>query len=162
MTHVCVSKLGHYCFKQCRDAYLAAIYYMDQCWLGILSIQTLKTHFGTFWIKIHVFSYKKMVLERSPAKWRPFCSFRNALNRNLSTDTGIFGGIYIQNLIKFSENVLKHQWSTYSTTNGQFTRLHTIYLCSKYTRHKVVGTRKRFSASLAFLGFISLKYNTPS
>ena len=40
---------------------------------GILSIGPLGTNFSENLIEIHTFSFKKMLLKRSSAKWRPFC-----------------------------------------------------------------------------------------
>ena len=40
---------------------------------GILSIAPLGTNFSENLIEIHTFSFKKMHLNRSSAKWRPFC-----------------------------------------------------------------------------------------
>ena len=47
---------------------------------GILSIGPLGTNFNENLIEIHAFSFKKMHLKRSSAKWRPFC-----LGLNVST-----------------------------------------------------------------------------
>ena len=40
---------------------------------GILLIGPLGTNFSEFLIKVHTFSFKKMHLKMSAAKWRPFC-----------------------------------------------------------------------------------------
>ena len=40
---------------------------------GILLIGPLGTNFSDILIKIHTFSFKKMCLKVSSAKWRPFC-----------------------------------------------------------------------------------------
>ena len=46
---------------------------------GILLIGTLGTNYSEILIESHVFSFKKMHLKRSSAKWRPFCLGRNVL-----------------------------------------------------------------------------------
>ena len=40
---------------------------------GILFIQTLGTNFSEILIEIHTFSFKKMHLKMSSAKWQQFC-----------------------------------------------------------------------------------------
>ena len=40
---------------------------------GILLIGTLGTNFGEIISEIHTFSFKKMLLKASSAKWQPFC-----------------------------------------------------------------------------------------
>ena len=46
---------------------------------GILLIGPLGTNFGEILIEIHTFSFKKMHLKISSAKWRPFCLGLNVL-----------------------------------------------------------------------------------
>ena len=41
--------------------------------VGILLIRTLRTNFSEILSAIHTFSFKKMHLKMSSAKWRPFC-----------------------------------------------------------------------------------------
>ena len=40
---------------------------------GLLSIEPLGTNFIEIWIKIQIFSFTKVHLKISSAKWRPFC-----------------------------------------------------------------------------------------
>ena len=47
---------------------------------GILLIGPLRTKFNEILIKIHAFSFMKMHLKMSSAKWRPFCLGPNVLN----------------------------------------------------------------------------------
>ena len=69
--HICVSKLTIICFdnglspRRCR-----AIIWTKA---GILSIRTLETNFSEILSEIHIFSFAKIHLEMSFAKWRPFC-----------------------------------------------------------------------------------------
>ena len=46
---------------------------------GILLIWPLGTNFNEIWIRIHIFSFKEMVLKMSSAKCRPFCLGLNVL-----------------------------------------------------------------------------------
>ena len=46
---------------------------------GILLIGPLGTNFSEFWIVINTFSFSKMHLKMSSAKWRPFCLGLNVL-----------------------------------------------------------------------------------
>ena len=46
---------------------------------GILLIWTLWTNFSEIFIEFHTISFKKMLLKRSSAKWRPFCLRVNVL-----------------------------------------------------------------------------------
>ena len=46
---------------------------------GILLIATLGTNFSEILIEILIFSFKKMGLKVSSAKWRPFCLGLNVL-----------------------------------------------------------------------------------
>ena len=48
---------------------------------GILLIEPLGTNFSEIWSKIHTFSFKKMYLKLSSAKWRPFCLGLNVLSK---------------------------------------------------------------------------------
>ena len=48
---------------------------------GILLIRSLGTHFREILNKIHTFSFKKMHLKTSSAKWRPSCLGLNVLNK---------------------------------------------------------------------------------
>ena len=51
---------------------------------GILSIGTLGTNFSEILCKIHTFSFKKMHLNTSSAKWRPFCLGLSVLSGSVS------------------------------------------------------------------------------
>ena len=48
---------------------------------GTLLIEPLGKNFSEILIKTHTFSFKKMKLETSSAKWRPFCLGLNVLMR---------------------------------------------------------------------------------
>ena len=55
---------------------------------GILLIRTLGTNFSEILSEIHAFSFKKMHLKMSSAKWRPFCLGLNVLNSVFIVDWG--------------------------------------------------------------------------
>ena len=63
---------------------------------GILLIQSLETNFREILSKIHTFSFKKMLLKTSSAKWRPSCLDLNVL-------TGQGPGVRSKNI---------HQWES--------------------------------------------------
>ena len=57
---------------------------------GILLIRPLGTHFSEILIDIRIFSFKKMFLKMSSAKWRPYCLGLKVLRRkdSLHIETG--------------------------------------------------------------------------
>ena len=46
---------------------------------GIVLIRTSGTNFNEIWSEIHIFTYKKLHLKLSSAKWRSFCFDLNIL-----------------------------------------------------------------------------------
>ena len=76
-THICVSKLTIIA----SDNGLSPGRLQDVIWTnaGILLIGPLGTNFNEILIEIHTFSFKKMHLKMSFAKWRPFCLGPNVL-----------------------------------------------------------------------------------
>ena len=69
--HICVRELGQYWFRWWLVAYSASSHYWNQCW--VIVNWTLSTNFNEIWIEIQHFSFMKMHLKISSAKWRPFC-----------------------------------------------------------------------------------------
>ena len=57
---------------------------------GILLIGPLWTNFSEILIEILTFSFKKMRLKVSCAKWQPFCLGLNVLNRHDTTEGAFF------------------------------------------------------------------------
>ena len=80
MTHICVSKLT----ILGPDNGLSPGRRQAIIWTngGILLIGPLGTNFSEFLIVIQTFSFTKMHLQMSSAKWRPFCLGLNVLNVN--------------------------------------------------------------------------------
>ena len=77
MTHICVSKLSIIGSDNgLSPSRRQAIIWTDA---GILLIRTLGTNFNEILSEIHAFSFKKMHLKMSSAKWRPFCLGLNVL-----------------------------------------------------------------------------------
>ena len=78
MTHICVSKLTIIgSANGLSPGRRQAIIWTNA---GILSIGTLETNFSEILSKIRAFSFKKMHLKMSSAKWRPFCLGLNVLS----------------------------------------------------------------------------------
>ena len=71
--------------KECSSwvAKIFKTYFVINIWTnaGILLIRPLGTNFSEILIKIHTFSFKKMHLKMSSAKWRPFCLGFSELNK---------------------------------------------------------------------------------
>ena len=78
MTHICVSKLPIIG----SDNGLAPGRRQTIIWTkdGLLLIGPLGTNFSEILIGIQTFSFKKMHLKMSSAKWRPFCLGHNVLS----------------------------------------------------------------------------------
>ena len=78
MTHICVGKLTNIG----SDNGLSPGRRQAFIWTnaGILLIGPLGTNFSEFLIIIHTFSFNKMQLKMSSAKWRPFCLGLNVLS----------------------------------------------------------------------------------
>ena len=77
MTHLCVGKLTHIASDNgLSPGRRQAIIWTNA---GMLSIGPLGTNFSEILSEIHTFSFKKMRLKMSSAKWRPFCLGLNVL-----------------------------------------------------------------------------------
>ena len=82
MTHICVSKFTIIV----SDNGLSPVGRQAIIWnnAGILSIGLLGTNFSEIFIEILTFSFTKMRLKVSSAKWRPFCLGLNVLIHTIS------------------------------------------------------------------------------
>ena len=79
MTHTCVGKLTIIASDNgLSPGRRQAIIWTNA---GILLIGPLGTKFNGILIEIHTFSFKKMHLKMSSAKWRPFCLGLNVLKK---------------------------------------------------------------------------------
>ena len=78
VTHICVIKLT----ISASDNGLLPSRRQAIIWTNaeILFIRSLGTNFSEILIEIHTFSFKKMHLKLSSAKWRPFCLGLDVLN----------------------------------------------------------------------------------
>ena len=77
VTHICVSELPIIGSNNgLSPGWLQAIIWTNA---GILLIRPLGTDFSEILNEIHTFSFKKMHLKMSSAKWRPFCLGLNVL-----------------------------------------------------------------------------------
>ena len=72
-----LNELNIYCLKGILILYVKA----KPC-SGKLLIETLGTNFSEILIEIQIFSFKKMGLKMSSAKWQPFCLGLNVLRCN--------------------------------------------------------------------------------
>ena len=79
VTHICVNKLT----IMGSDKGLAPGRRQTIIWTndGILLIRPLGTNFSEILVGIQIFSFKKMHLKMSSAKWRPFCLGLNVLTQ---------------------------------------------------------------------------------
>ena len=77
VTHICVSKL----YIVASDNGLSPVRRQAIIWTnaGILLIGPWGKNFSEILIDIHTFSFKKIDLKMSSAKWRPFCLGLNVL-----------------------------------------------------------------------------------
>ena len=79
VTHICVSKLTIIGSDNgLSPGRRQAIFWTNA---GILLIRTLGTYFSEILSEIHAFSFKKMHMKMSSAKWRPFCLGLNVLTQ---------------------------------------------------------------------------------
>ena len=86
MTHICVIKLAIIGSNNgLSPGRHQAIIWTNA---GILLIGTLGTKFSEILSEIHTFSFMKMRLKMSSAKWRPFCFGLNVLKYYLCATTG--------------------------------------------------------------------------
>ena len=77
VTHICVSRITNIGSDNgLSPGRRQAIIWTN---VGILLIRTLGTNFSEILSEIHTFSFKKMHLKMSSAKWRPFCLGLNVL-----------------------------------------------------------------------------------
>ena len=97
VTHICVGKLTNIG----SDNGLAPSRRQAIIWTnaGILLIRPLGTNFSEFLIIIHTFSFNKMHLKMSSAKWRPFCLGLNVLTHcGLVTQYGVNKLVQVQQM----------------------------------------------------------------
>ena len=86
LSTVCINSLRHICVSKLTiigsDNDLSPSRRQAIIWTnnGVLLIRILGTNFSNILSEIHAFSFKKMHLKMSSAKWRPFCLGLNVLN----------------------------------------------------------------------------------
>ena len=87
VTHICVSKLTIIGSENgLSPGRRQAIIWTNA---GMLLIWPLGTNFNEILIEIRTFSFKKMHLKRSSAKWQPFCLGLNELKWSLIIEVGV-------------------------------------------------------------------------
>ena len=131
VTHICVSKLTIIG----SDNGLSPGRRQSIIWTsaGILLIWTLGTNLSETWSEIHAFSFKKMHLKRSSAKWRPFCLGLNVFKK--VTDTAC--------LFSFL-SVAAHTWRQTNRTLEQAISRHRRGVQETGWRYGVVGFLQEF------------------
>ena len=112
MTHICVRKLT----ITGSDNGLSPGRRQAIIWInvGILLIRTLGTNFSEILSEIHAFSFKKMHLKMSSAKWRPFSLGLNVLKwpkLKLSDRRVCANG-------EFTQALVVHQFGVLSISGG--------------------------------------------
>ena len=98
MPHICVNGQEQHWFCQLRVACSARSHYLNQSWLIVN--RNPRNNFSDVLTKISTFSCKKLYLEMSSAKWRPFYPGRNQL-------TLLFLQFYEKNLLQQQKQNLK-------------------------------------------------------
>ena len=78
MLHICVSEMGKHWFRWWFGAWSAPSHYLHRSWLIVNCTLRNKLEWNS--IEILTFSFKKMCLKMSSAKWRPFCPGGDELN----------------------------------------------------------------------------------
>ena len=165
MTHICVSDITIIASdKGLSRGRRQAIIWTNA---GILLIWTLGTNFNEILIEVHTFSFKKMHLKMSSAKWRPFCLGLNVLrygHYGLTRVAGLlakntYGGYirifewsvgcsYCLSLYRITWNRVK-LWTRglMTSSNGNIFRV-TGHLCGKFTGHRWISHTKASDAEL--------------
>ena len=151
MTDVCVSKLTIFgsdngLSSERRQAIIWTSY-------GVLSIGNLETNFNEILNEIHTFSFKKMHLNTSSAKWRPFCLGLNMLNPLISfiLNRYHYDDVIMTTTVSLITSLMFVYWAVNSDTDQ---RKHQSYASLAFVRgihrgpvnspHKWPVTRKIF------------------
>ena len=117
MTHICVSKLT----ISGSDNGLSPGRRQAIIWTNarLLLIGSLGTNFIEILIGIQTFSFKKMHLKISSAKWRPFC-----LGLNVLTDYDDKEDLlkYVDNYSRLFENFISKDENPYELVHISFTK----------------------------------------
>ena len=135
MTHMCVVKLTIFGSDNgLSPGRRQAIIWTNA---GILLIGPLGTNFIEILIEIHTFSFKKMHLKMSSAKWRLFCLGPNVLS--------LLNECWIQNTLTFSIPLpCKSLWLVFVVLNLEYSGsikyqvLSTIVVLSKYQKYQIM------------------------
>ena len=95
---------------------------------GILLIGPLETNFSEILIWVQTFSFKKMLLKMSSAKWRPFCPGFNVLNQAhlchyiASSGHGMLTSVGKFHVVEMNEICLKDRRLNFSFVSDQLER----------------------------------------
>ena len=122
VTHICVSKLTIIgSDNDLSPGRRQAIIWFKA---GILLMKPLGTNFSEHLIRIHAFSFKKMHLKMSSAKWRPFCLGLNVLKTTCHFHVRLMSllaiYIYIYAYIYIDSPIMGFTWSFYVIVFDKF------------------------------------------
>ena len=104
--------------------------------VGILLIRPLGTYFSEILTGIQTFSFNKMHLKMSSAKWRPFCLGLNVLKCNLRTHAR-------------DENYEHVFWNIQNTFVDKSTLIQVIALCPQATWRYLCQCRRELQKKCA-------------
>ena len=131
--HICVGKLSNIG----SDNGLAPTRHQAIVWTnaGILLIRTLATNLSEILNEIHTFSFKKMHLNMSPAKWRPFCHGLNMIKTQHRRGNSVHLEIptlrsttrWVIDVVYDTFPQLMLRWRLFSMPET-----HNVYLCEKH------------------------------
>ena len=144
VTHICVVKLTIIGSDNgLSPGWRQAIIWTNA---GILLIGPLWTNFREILIEIPTFSFTKMRLKVSSAKWRPFCLGLNVL---ITSHYPCFNQYFRQN--KMSRNGW-HFWRHYQFSSWWRHQMETFSitgpLCGEFTSHRWIPLTKASDAEL--------------
>ena len=123
---------------------------------GILLIRSSGTNFSEILSEIHIFSFKKMHLKMSSAKWRPFCLGLNVLKHHLISDMWTILRVYTHARARaiFSR--------AYKTWMGKFSHYWRNLWCTQYQECKAVVMKfYRHESLYIFLNIHPMEYRFP-
>ena len=107
VTHICVSKLTIISSDNGLSPGRRQVIFWTKA--GILLIGTLETNFSEILIECHSFSFKKIHMKMSSAKWRPFCLGLNELTTSQHWFRECFGNPVSEPMMdKFTYAYLLH------------------------------------------------------
>ena len=102
---------------------------------GILLIRPLDTSFSEILIGIQTFSFKKMHLKMSSAKWRPFCPGLNVLRMSSTAGSHVYWGAHFANNFFYHNSNVMEDSCCCNSLNGHQIFAHTIEISCCWLWH---------------------------